>query len=343
MSHQVFDHYLENEQAALHVLEQALGYTYQAALRAAVELGVADALAHGETKIDELANRIQADPQKLHRVLRLLATRGIFQEIRPGIYALTPAADFLRSDVAYSLRSAVLMLTDETFWRPIGRLADSVQGKPPFKQIFGATFFEHWHQASAQTEDFHVGMSSMSDLENLFLIRNYIFPERALVADIAGGFGGLLLRVLQANPGLNGILFEQAHVLERHRLNELNDQGRWQLQTGDFFDSVPKADIYLLKYIMHDWPDDKAILILENCRRAMNSGGKILIIDPVIPEGNTPHPGKELDLIIMGILDGGREKTRSEFESMLAQAGLCLNKIIDTGSHLSIIEAGIAD
>lgn len=280
-----------------------------------------------------------AEPQKLHRILRVVATRNIFHEVEPGVFELTPAAEFLRSDADHSLRSAVLMLTDETFWRPVGELVESARGNPPFRHLYGKSFFEYWSQAGAQAEDFHVGMSSMSEVENIFLVRSYEFPDGATVADIAGGFGGLLLRVLEANPSLHGILYDQAHVLERNRLGELGDNSRWELKSGDFFKSAPKADIYLLKYIMHDWPDEQASLILSNIRKAMNPGGRILIMDPVIPEDNSPHSGKLMDLLCMGIYEGGRERTRKELEQLLASADLRLNRIIDTGCYVSIIEA----
>lgn len=330
---------LKNEAAALHLLDQTMGYTFQAALRAATQLGVADHLADGPKSIKDLALAVGAEPQKLQRILRVTATRDIFHEVEPGVFELTPAADFLRSDAENSLRSAVLMLTDETFWRPIGELVESARDNPPFKHLYGKSFFEHWSEAGAQAEDFHVGMSSMSQVENIFLVRSYEFPDGATVADIAGGFGGLLLSVLRANPSLHGILYDQAHVLERNRLHELGDDSRWELASGDFFKSAPKADIYLLKYIMHDWPDDQASLILKNIRKAMNPGARILIMDPLIPEGNGHHSGKLMDLLCMGIYEGGRERTRKEFEQLLASADLRLNRVIDTGCYVSIIEA----
>lgn len=330
---------LKNEDAALHLLDQTMGYTYQAALRAVAQLGVADYLADGSKSVVDLAQAVGAEPQKLQRLLRVTATRDIFREVEPGVFELTPAADYLRTDADHSLRSAVLMLTDETFWRPIGELIESARGNPPFRHLYGKSFFEYWSQAGAQAEDFHVGMSSMSEVENIFLVRSYEFPDGATVADIAGGFGGLLLRVLQNNPSLHGILYDQPHVLERNRLGELADNSRWELSSGDFFKSAPKADIYLLKYIMHDWPDEQASLILKNIRKAMNPGARILIMDPLIPEGNTPHSGKLMDLLCMGIYEGGRERTKKEFEQLLASADLRLNRTIDTGCYVSIIEA----
>jgi len=329
----------EDEAAGLFMLDLAMGYTYQVALRIAAGLSIADHLVERPKTARELAEATGTDPIRLHRVLRLLATRGVFSEIEGSRFTLTPAAEYLRTDAPYSLRSAVLMITDETLWRPAGELIESVKGGSAFKHIYGMSFWEHWDKPDAPIEDFHVGMSSMSEVENLFLPRNYDFPEGATVADIAGGFGGLLLRVLQANPTLHGILFDRPHVLARHRLGELEADDRWELAEGDFFEAVPSADIYILKYITHDWLDDKAATILSCCRKAMNPGGRVLIMDTVIPAGNVPHTGKVMDLLCMGIYDGGRERTEEEFHQLLEHTGLKINRIIDTGSYISIIEA----
>ncbi|WP_242555363.1 methyltransferase [Bacillus cereus] len=329
----------DSEAAALFLLEETMGYAYPSAIRAVTLLGVADYLVNGPKTINELAHATKADEQRLHRVLRLLASRGIFHEKENGQYELTNAAEYLRTDAPVSLRSAVLMLTDETFWRPSGEIAQGVRGIPPFKQIFGTTFWEYWIEKGPSSEDFHSGMSSMSQIENEFLVRSYDFPEGSTVVDIAGGFGGLLLKILQKNPTLRGILFDRPQVLERHRLGELGDDTRWELQSGDFFKSCPSGDLYVIKYIMHDWPDEQATRILRSCREAMAPGGRVLIMDPVIPPGNIPHAGKLLDLLVMTIFDGGRERTEKELRQLLAGADLKLNRVIDTGSYVSIVEA----
>ncbi len=329
----------KNEQAALYLLEQTMGHAWQAALRVAAELGVADNLAEGPKTTQTLAGELDVDAQQLQRVMRLLTTKDIFLELDDGRFALNPPSEFLRTSSPHSLRPAVLMITDETFWRPLGNLIESVRGRSAFKEIYGCTFFEYWSTSHAQDYDFHSGMSSMSEIENKVLVHNYDFPENVTVVDVAGGMGGLLLQVLQANPTLHGILFDQPHVLERHRLQELGDVTRWEIKPGSFFESCPAADIYLLKYIMHDWSDEKATLILSNCRKAMLPGGRVLIMDPVIAKGNARHFGKEMDILLMASFDGGRERTEEELKQLIAGAGLKLNRIIETGSYVSIVEA----
>ncbi|OOC58796.1 methyltransferase [Paenibacillus ihbetae] len=329
----------ESEAAALFLMERTVEYAYSAALRAVALFRVADHLVDGPKSVAELAEATKSDELRLYRILRLLASRGVFRENESGQYELTAAAEFLRTDVPLSLRAGVLMLTDETFWRPSGEIDWGVRGTPPFKRIYGMPFFDYWAQKGASADDFHVGMASMSEIENEFLARSYDFPEGATVIDVAGGFGRLLLRILQRNPTLHGILFDRPHVLPRNQLGELGDDKHWELVSGDFFESVPRGDVYVLKYILHDWPDEQATRILRSCREAMAPGGRVLVMDPVIPSGNTPHTGKYLDLLCMAIYEGGRERREEEFRRLLAGADLRLNRVIDTGCYISIVEA----
>lgn len=326
--------------AGLYLVDKIMGYTFQAALRAVAVLGVADHLTKEAKTAVEIGKEIGVDGQKLHRILQLLATQDIFYQLDNMRFMLNPPAEFLCTTHPYSLRYAVLMLTDETMWRPLGNLAEEVKGGSAFKEIFGLSFFEYWSRPQARTPqyDFHTGMASMSEIENLFLVKSYDFPKNATVVDVAGGLGRLLLKVLEANPTLHGILFDQQHVLPRNNLSELGDDSRWRLQPGSFFEKCPPADIYMIKHIVHDWPDNKSVEILRNCHKAMNPNGKILIMDSIIPEDSSPHFGKKLDVLLMGSFDGGREHTEAELKELLAQAGLKINRIIDTGSYLSIIE-----
>ncbi len=205
----------------------------------------------------------------------------------------------------------------------------------------GMSFYEYWSRDNIPESEgnFHAGMSSMSSVENNFLVRSYDFPKHATVIDIAGGFGGLLLKVLQNNPTLQGILFDRPAVLEKNRLSELGDDSRWETQTGNFFESCPTADIYLLKYITMDWPEEQASQILRSCRNAMRPNSKVLIFEPVISREDTRQGGKEIDLLLLGSFDGGQARTEEELKTLLASADLKLNRIIDTGSYVSIIEA----
>ncbi|WP_181375165.1 MULTISPECIES: methyltransferase [Enterobacterales] len=333
----------ENDKAAVYLLEQAMGVTYQAALRAAAVLGIADHLRSEPKTADELGREVSVDGQKLFRVMRMLASKKVFEEAEDGRFSLTPAAEFLRSDAPQSLRSAVLMLTDETFWSPLGNLVESLRSDSSFKDLYGMSFYEYWSRDNNRREgyDFHTGMSSMSSVENRFLTCAYNFPEHATVVDIAGGMGGLLLNVLRHNPTLHGILFDRPEVLARNRLGELDDDSRWKTQAGSFFESCPTADFYLLKYITMDWPDEQAKLILRSCRNAMHENSKLLIMEPVIPKGNAWHGGNEIDLLLLASFDGGQTRSEEKLCTLLASADLKLNRIINTGCYVSIVEVVI--
>lgn len=331
----------EEDAAAVYLLEQTMAFTYQAALRAAAVLGIADYLKEGAKTASELAKDVNVDAKNLFRVMRMLASKKIFQEIGDGRFSLTPAAEFLLTDAPRSLRSAVLMLTDETFWSPLGNLVESLRSESPFKNLFGTSFYEYWAKGKNRREgyDFHTGMSSMSAVENTFLVRSYDFPKNATIVDIAGGRGGLLLEVLRNNPSLRGILFDQPEVLATNRLGELGDDSRWTVRPGSFFESCPEADIYLLKYITMDWPLEQARSILRCCRKSMHANSKLLIMEPVIPKGNVPHGGNDIDLLLLGSFDGGETRSETELSELLASADLRLNRIIETGCYVSIVEA----
>ncbi|MFE9748742.1 methyltransferase [Saccharothrix saharensis] len=320
------------------LMDYAMGYLFPAALRAAAALGVADHLIDGPRSVADLAEAVGADPRNLYRTLRLLATREVFVEGADGRFGLTPAAELLRGDVPSSFRSAVLMLTDPTFWRTAGELTEAVRtGTAPFERLFGMPFFDHFARDAETAAVFHVGMAAMSDPENPIVARACEFPPDAVVVDLGGGHGGLLLAVLREHPGVRGVLFDQPHVLREHRLGELGEDDRWELAAGDFFGAAPPGDVYLVKRILHDWDDEQCVRILRHCRRAVSGRGRVLVVDAVVPPGNDPDPGKVIDILMMSSLTG-RERTRAEFAELFARAGFRLARVLPTGTRLSIVE-----
>ncbi|MGW1073139.1 methyltransferase [Streptomyces sp. NPDC002537] len=329
-------------ESAARLIEEAVGYLYPAALRAAASVGVADHLAQGPRTPAELAEATGTDPVSLRRVLRLLSTRGLFEEDDEGRFRLTEAGDALRTDAPVSVRSAVLMLTDRTMWLPAGEMTRCLEGgTSAFPSIFGMPFFDHFAKDADTARIFHEGMASMSDAENEPIADAYDYPTApATVVDVGGGHGGLLLAALRTGPAsLRGVLYDQPHVLAGHRLADAEDVvGRWATQEGDFFTTVPRGDLYFLKRILHDWDDAQCVRVLRNCREAMAPGGRVLVVDAVIPAGNAPHQGKTLDLMMMASLVG-RERTGTEFAGLFEDAGLRLARVIPTGTVLSIVEA----
>ncbi|MFJ9953135.1 methyltransferase [Kitasatospora sp. NPDC091207] len=320
--------------------DEALGFLFPAALRAAADIGVADHLTDGPRTPAELAAATGTDARSLHRVLRLLATRGVVAEDDLGRFALTDAGQALRGDVPYSARTAVQMLTDRTMWLPAGELTSCLtDGTASFESIFGMPFFDHFAQDARTAAVFHVGMAAMSDPENAVIAAAYAFPAAGTVVDVGGGHGGLLLEVLRRNPGLAGVLYDRPHVLAGHRLDadkEIAD--RWTLAEGDFFASVPPGDVHLLKRITHDWDDETCVTLLSHCRRALRPGGRVLVLDAVVPRGNAPHQSKTLDLMMMASLTG-RERTEADFAELFERSGLRLSRVIPTSTALSVVEA----
>ncbi|MFF4413199.1 methyltransferase [Streptosporangium sp. NPDC001559] len=329
----------DGQTSASFLIDEALMFYYPAALRAVAATGVADHLADGPRTVEDLARRTGVNPQSLYRALRVSATRGIFEELDDGRFRLTPAGDALRTDAPLSARSAVLMLTDQSMWRPAGEMERCLQqGGPAFDDIFGMPFFDHFAQDQATAAVFHHGMAAMSAQENAPIAAACEFPDSGVVVDVGGGQGGLLLAVLGRRDGLRGVLFDAEHVLRDHLLDVAETGGRWELAVGDFFTEVPKGDVYLLKRILHDWEDDQCVTILRNCHTAMRPGGRILVIDAVVPPGNAPHQAKLVDLLLMASLVG-RERTAQEFSQLFEAAGLRLSRVVPTGTVLSVVEA----
>lgn len=332
---------LQNKADALAIMKKAISFTIPAALRVAAKLNIADLLKEGSKNINELAEKTNSIPVVLNRILRMLASEGIFSESEGSRYSLAPAGYFLLSDHQYSLRDAVLMLTNETLWRPVGNVVESVQGNPAFENLYGMSFYQYWQDNVRDDHDFQAGMNSLSKIENYFIIKHYKFPDNKIVTDIAGGLGGLLLEVLKENPTLKGQLFDHQHVLERTKLIELGDDSRWKLIPGDLFEDYPESDIYLIKYIIHNWNNDSVIKIFKNLRKVMKEDSKVLIIEPIIFKKNIPDVAKCMDLICMSAFHESGERTEEEFIELLDKADLKINKFIKTETYNSILEVVI--
>jgi hypothetical protein len=325
------------------VLGDSLGYLYPAALRVAVRLGLADLLADGPRTPEELAAVAGVHAGHLGRVLRFLATRGIFAEDGSGRFQLTPVARLLRADSPVPLASIVTLFTDDMYWRPAGQLEDTVRaGSTAFPEIFGAPFFAYVSGAQERQDTFDTALADLSLLEQGAIADSYSFPQTGTVVDVAGGRGGMLHAVLRRNPGLQGVLFDREPVLRNHRLDDPEITGRWRTVAGDFSAEVPAGgDLYLLKRILHDKSDDESLSVLRSCRRAMSDSAKLLVIDPVIPPGSGPHPHVLSDILMMTVWEG-RERTEEELGQLLADADFKLNGVTATPSGLSIAEASPA-
>lgn len=318
-----------------------MAYTYPAALRAAAAIGVADHLGAGGSTLTELAAATGTDPDGLHRVLRLLAARDIVRFDAAGRIHLTSKGSALRSDAPYPARAGVLMFTDRMFWTMAHQVAQAVSAQAPsFARIFGMSLDEYFDRDAGVTELYYEGMETVSDAEHPLLARAYEFPPTGVVVDVGGGRGGFLLTVLREYPKLEGVLLDREHVVARHRLDAGDVTGRWTVLPGDFLTAVPRGDVYVLKRILHNWDDERCVRILRNCRAAMAPGGRVLVIDAVVPPGDGAHQSKAMDFMMLAARTG-RERTVAQLEPLFDAAGLRIARVITTASVMSIVE-GVA-
>lgn len=318
-----------------------LGSLASQALYVGAKLGIADQLANGPKPVEELARATETDASSMYRVLRALASLGIFAEQDGRVFAMTPAAEPLRSDVPNSLRDTAIFMGEEWHWDVWGKLIFSVRtGKSAWAEMHGDDVFGYFERNKEAGEIFNRAMSSFTGLAAKAVVEAYDFSGIETLVDIAGGHGRLLSGVLESYPSIRGVLFDLPHVIEgaRQSVKATNVE----LVTGDFFVNVPGgADAYIMKHIIHDWDDERALTILRNIRNVMNPSGKVLLVEAVIADGNNQDFGKLLDLEMM-VSPGGKERTAAEYEELFARAGLRMTRIVPTKSPYSVIEAVIA-
>ena len=323
------------------LLQMFSGYWVSQAIYVAAKLGVADCLQAEAKHCDELAVLVGADARALYRLMRALASLGIFAEEESGSFKLTPLAACLQSQAPNSARALVIMRGEEPY-RAWGDLLYSVKtNASAFEQIYGMNLFQYHAANPEPAKLFDEAMTSLSSIESAAVLERYDFSAFHKLVDVAGGQGYLIAAILNAYPKLEGVLFDQDPVIARARfiLEAAGILDRCQLVGGDFLEEAPAGgDAYLLKHILHDWDDQRAIAILRNCRQAMVDNGRILIVEHIIPPGNTPFFGKLYDLHMLVLCPGGRERTVVEYQSLLELAGFRLTGITPTTSYVSVIE-----
>jgi hypothetical protein len=306
----------------------------------AAELGIADLVANGPKDIETLAAETGTHADSLYRVLRALASLGIFAQDAEGKFGLTPLAATLRSDSPDSMRAMAQMWGVPWHWDLWDSFLDSIRtAKPAIEHATGLPLFQWFGQHPDYTELFNRAMSAFSGPEAHAVVSAYDFSGLGTLVDVGGGQGLLLATILRAYPSLRGILFDLPNVAAEGRklLGDLGVQDRCTIETGDFFQSVPAgADAYILKNILHDFQDEQAATILRNIRRAMKPDALVLVVQEPLPTGNAPSVGKLLD--IQMLLIGGRERTTADYTALFNAVGLKLNRIVPTPSPLSVIE-----
>ncbi|MFI1831339.1 methyltransferase [Streptomyces sp. NPDC020412] len=330
----------DTSQVTGELLELALGYVYSAALHAAARFGVADELADGPRTAGEIAHAVQVDGPHLYRLLRFLATKGVFREDDEGRFHLTPLAEPLRTGTERSLRDYIVVRGEAAFWESAGRLHDAVRtGTTAFAGLYGIPFYDYVADEPEFGRAFNSSMAAFSEALSDDVAEVCVFPGASSVVDVGGGRGGLLRAVLRRNPHMTGTLLDRENVVAGHVLDEPDLTGRWSAVGGDFFASVPSgADVYLLKHVLASWPDEQCLQILRTCRAAVPAHGRLLAVNAMIPAGNEPHPGKTIDMLMMTVLDG-RGRTRAEYEALLTAAGFTVTRFLEPSSHASVVEA----
>jgi hypothetical protein len=306
------------------------------------ELGVADMIAAQPQTPAQLAAACDMNADALARMLRYLIANGFFRSDDNGLVHNTELSAALRN-VPGSVHGMIRQLWQDVVWDVYRHLPHTLKtGQPAFNAAFGTDFFSYLGAHPEIGDLFDSYMAQASAPENAVLAA--AFPFTGTVVDVGGGRGGLMAAILAAHPTVRGVLYEQPHVLaDANRLFVRAHGQRCTLRAGDFFTAVPTGgDVYVLKRILHDWPDDKALAILNACRAAMGPSSRLLVIDAVIAPGDAPDPNKALDVGIMALLEG-RERTEEDFRRLLTTAGLGLVRVIPPSppSTLSIVEAQV--
>jgi SAM-dependent methyltransferase len=303
-----------------------VGYRVSQVVGALARLGVVDTLVDGPASDQEIASRLRLDAGQLYRLLRTAATLGLLDETAPRTFAINQMGELLRADCPGSLRTMAIAFTAPAWWLPWARLSEAIAdgGEGQARAALGAGFWDYLDQHPEQAEHVRETWTRRLDWLTTGLPSLLELPERALVVDVGGGDGRLLAGILDAGADRRGLLLERPGLAEhaRHLLEDLGVGERCRVVAGDFLTSVPAGgDAYVLKEVLHNWPDAQARRILENCRRAMAPGARVLLVDQLLPADGARSFTHLADLNMLVML-GGRERTVAECHRLLAQAGL---------------------
>jgi hypothetical protein len=335
---------LPPQAAAAQLLTQlATGHMVASALQVVLRLGIPDWLARGPRTAAELAHAAGVREDGLYRVLRALASVGVFAETSSRRFALTAAGEVLVSGAPGSMRDMALWVTSPFHFRVYAELMHSVQtGHPAAEKVTGMPVFEYFRTQPELSEIFNDAMTNLSEVVVRVVLDVYDFSGIGVLVDVAGGHGAVLTTILNAYPRMRGVLFDLDHVVAGAwpLIEAMGVNDRCRTESGDFFKAVPVGgDAYIMKHIIHDWDDERAIAILRNIRTAMGGKrGRVILLESVLQPGNAPDFGKIIDLEMM-VMPGGRERTADEFRRLFASAGFAMTRVIPTESPLSIVEA----
>jgi hypothetical protein len=327
------------------MIQMLAGFQISQALYVAAKLGVADQLLDGPRSVADIAEAVGAEPSSLGRLLRTLASMGVFaeSESEPGMFAVTPLGRTLASDEPGSMRDMALMWM-ETHYDPFSRLLDTVKtGATAANVHYGEPFFDWISQYPDQVSRFTGAMANITTGIKAGAVATYDFSGTGRIVDIGGADGALLAQILAGTPSVTGVTFDLPHVIAEAEAaikgHGLGD--RLSTASGNFFEAVPAgADTYLLSLVLHDWDDERAGTILENIRAAARPGATIIALEPVMPAGDEPHMSKMLDLTMLA-MTGGRERTEDEHRQLFERAGLTFRHVVATPTPISFVVATV--
>jgi O-methyltransferase domain/Dimerisation domain len=321
------------------LFQMASSFWISQAIYVAAKLGIADLLKNGPLKVSDIATIVGTDVRPTFRLMRSLASLGIFAQTKNGYFSLLPLGDNLRADISGSLKAIIITL-GEIHYQACGALLHAVQtGSPAFDQVFGAGLFEYLDQNTEAANSFNEGMASLAGMLAYAVALAYDLSRVFSIVDVGGGNGRFLETILEIYPEIQGTVFDCSATIERACRTAGQTSHRCSYEAGNFFTSVPRGgDLYFLCGVVHDWDDKRAVAILRNCREAIFASGRLLLLETLVPENNSKHFSKILDLNMLA-MSSGRERTRAEFCWLLAASGFRMSRIIPTLAPQSLIEA----
>lgn len=324
------------------LIQMAAASWVAATVYAAAKLGLADHLVTGPRSAVELAGVTHTHAPSLHRLMRTLAGLGILTERDAQRFALTPLGEALKTGAPGSARATLIAFCGPAFWHSWEEMLYALQtGKPGFEKANGMPVFEFLAQHPEEASYFSEAMVGFHGAEPPAVAAAYDFSGIKTVVDVGGATGNMLSAILARHSGMRGVLFDRPHVV-REALTLLKARGveqRVTIEAGDFFETVPSGgDAYLLSHIIHDWNEEQCLAILGHCRRVMKPDGRLLIVETVLPAGDTPHQGKIQDMVML-VVPGGQERTEAEYASLLGKARFRLARVVPTDSVVSVVEA----
>lgn len=324
------------------MLELILNAWVAQAITTAADLGVADALADGPLPGEQLADRVGADADALRRLMRALIGIGIFRQRRDGCYALTPLAETLRTDAPVSMAGMARWVGSPQHREHWSHLTDAIRtGNAVLPQLRGKPAFEYLGDEGALAGIFNSAMTNVSQFATVPLTAAYDFSGFGTIVDVGGGHGRLLAAILETAPKSCGVLFDLPEVVAGapELFRKYGVDNRVRIEEGSFFNSAPEGgDAYVLKNVIHDWPEEEALRILRNVRAAARPGARLLLCEFVIPDHDRDFHGNWVDIEML-VVAGARERTADEYGRLFVQAGFQLSRVVETVSPLSIIEA----